>query len=75
MNNNKTPREGPPTCKWNNHDCGPNNEWFSFHSGGANAVLGDGSTRFFSENLNLRTLYSLQTRDNGEAIKADALSN
>ncbi len=74
MNNNKTPKGGPSTCTWNNHDCGPNNEWFSFHSGGANAVFGDGSVRFVSENINLRTVYSLSTRDNGEAIKADVLS-
>jgi prepilin-type N-terminal cleavage/methylation domain-containing protein/prepilin-type processing-associated H-X9-DG protein len=76
MNNNKNPKNGPVgVCTWNNHDCGPNNEWFSFHNGGANAVLGDGSVRFFSENLSLKTLYSLQSRDNGEAIKADALTN
>jgi prepilin-type N-terminal cleavage/methylation domain-containing protein/prepilin-type processing-associated H-X9-DG protein len=74
MNNNKTPKNGPSTCTWNNHDCGPNNEWFSFHSGGANAVFGDGSVRFVSENINLRTVYSLSTRDNGEAIKADVLT-
>jgi prepilin-type processing-associated H-X9-DG protein len=72
MNNNKNPYGGPSTCKWNNHDCGPNNEWFSFHSGGANAVMGDGAVRYVSENLNLKTLYSLQTRDNGEAIKPEA---
>jgi prepilin-type N-terminal cleavage/methylation domain-containing protein/prepilin-type processing-associated H-X9-DG protein len=75
MNNNKTPKNGPSTCKWNNHDCGPNNEWFSFHNGGANAVLGDGSVRFFSETISLKTVYSLSTRDNGEAIKADVLTN
>jgi prepilin-type processing-associated H-X9-DG protein len=31
----------------------------SFHSGGANVVLGDGSTRFVSENLNIDTLHNL----------------
>lgn len=68
MNNNATPRGGPSTCPWVYHDCGPNNEWFSFHSGGANAVMADGSVRFFSESISLRTVYSLGTRDGGEVI-------
>ena len=31
----------------------------SFHAGGANVVLGDGSTRFVDENMNLQTLSNL----------------
>jgi prepilin-type N-terminal cleavage/methylation domain-containing protein/prepilin-type processing-associated H-X9-DG protein len=68
MNNNPTPRGGPSTCPWTYHDCGPNNEWFSFHSGGANACLADGSVRFFRDSIPLRTVYSLGTRDGGEVI-------
>ena len=71
MNNNSTPRGGPPGCTWNNHDCGPNNEWFSFHTGGAQAVMADGSVRYFSETMNLRTVYSLGTREQGEVIDGD----
>jgi hypothetical protein len=68
MNNNATPFGGPPTCPWTYHDCGPNNEWFSFHNGGAHACLGDGSVRFFRDSISLRTVYALGTRDNGEVF-------
>jgi prepilin-type N-terminal cleavage/methylation domain-containing protein/prepilin-type processing-associated H-X9-DG protein len=71
MNNNASPRGGPPTCTWNNHDCGPNNEWFSFHTGGAQACMADGSVRFFSETMNLRTVYSLGTREGGEIVDGE----
>jgi prepilin-type N-terminal cleavage/methylation domain-containing protein/prepilin-type processing-associated H-X9-DG protein len=71
MNNNATPRGGPSTCPWVYHDCGPNNEWFSFHSGGANACMADGSVRFFRDSISLRTVYSMGTRDGGEVISND----
>lgn len=70
LNNNKSPNGGPSTCPWVNHDCGPNNEWFSFHTGGANAVFADGSVKFVSENIEVKTIYQLGTRANGEVITA-----
>ena len=69
INNNGTPKDGPPTCPWTAHDCGPNNEMFSFHPGGANALLADGSVRFLSENISLRLVYSLCTREGGEVLE------
>ncbi|MCI0703953.1 MAG: DUF1559 domain-containing protein [Planctomycetia bacterium] len=71
INNNSSPKGGPPSCPWLYHDCGPNNEWFSFHTGGANACLADGSVRFFRESVPLRTVYSLGTRDGGEVVAND----
>jgi prepilin-type N-terminal cleavage/methylation domain-containing protein/prepilin-type processing-associated H-X9-DG protein len=71
MNNNPSPRGGPSTCPWTYHDCGPNNEWFSFHSGGANACLADGSVRFFRDSIPLRTVYSLGTGNGGEVVSND----
>jgi prepilin-type processing-associated H-X9-DG protein len=71
MNNNATPKWGPTTCPWEYHDCGPNNEWFSFHPGGAHACLADGSVRFFRDSTPLRTIYSLATRDGGEVFTND----
>ncbi len=68
INNNSSPRNGPPTCPWTNHDCGPNNEMFSFHTGGAQAVLLDGSVRFQSDTMVLRTHLSMGTRDGGEVL-------
>jgi prepilin-type N-terminal cleavage/methylation domain-containing protein/prepilin-type processing-associated H-X9-DG protein len=71
MNNNPSPIWGPETCPWEYHDCGPNNEWFSFHSGGAMAVFADGSVHFIRDGINLRTVYSLGTRDGGEVLQND----
>lgn len=70
INNNKTPRGGPSGCPWTYHDCGPNNEWFSFHDGGAHALMGDGSVRFVRDSISLYTVYAMCTRSNGD-IYAD----
>ena len=50
INNNAAPVGGPPTCRWSINNCGPNDEPFAFHTGGVNAVMGDGSVRFISDN-------------------------
>jgi len=39
---------GPAECRWTVNNCGPNDEPFSFHTGGVNAAMGDGSVRFMS---------------------------
>jgi prepilin-type N-terminal cleavage/methylation domain-containing protein len=56
INNYKTPNGGPPECLWQQNNCGPNDEPFSFHTGGCHALLGDGSVRFLSENMDTLTL-------------------
>ncbi|AMV38106.1 DUF1559 domain-containing protein [Planctomyces sp. SH-PL62] len=43
----------------------------SQHSGGANALFGDGSVRFLKESTNLAVLNGLGTRNRGEVISAD----
>ncbi|MFO0938869.1 MAG: DUF1559 domain-containing protein [Gemmataceae bacterium] len=40
----------------------------SAHSGGVNAVMGDGSVRFLSNNTDMQTLGKLATRDDGKVI-------
>lgn len=70
INNNKTPFGGPATCPWTNHDCGPNNEIFSFHPGGANALFMDGHVIFLREELSPAVVRALVTR-NGGALEAD----
>jgi prepilin-type processing-associated H-X9-DG protein len=47
-----------------------NNAWqfYSFHSGGVNAVLGDGSVRFLAETMAPGVLASLVSRAGGEVI-------
>lgn len=51
LNNYSTPEGGPPECRWQVNNCGPNDEPFSFHVGGLNATLGDGSVKFLNESI------------------------
>lgn len=67
INNNKTPFGGPATCLWSSHDCGPNNELFSFHSSGANVLFMDGHVVFLRETLSPAIVRALITRNGGEA--------
>jgi prepilin-type N-terminal cleavage/methylation domain-containing protein/prepilin-type processing-associated H-X9-DG protein len=68
INNNATPVGGPSTCRWTDHDCGPNNEWFSFHPGGAHGLFADGHVEFVSETSDLRTVFLLGIRDDGQSV-------
>jgi prepilin-type N-terminal cleavage/methylation domain-containing protein len=68
INNNRTPMGGPTDCPWTNNNCGPNNEPFSLHTGGCQALLGDGSVRFLSENIDTHTVRRLCDRNGGEPV-------
>jgi prepilin-type N-terminal cleavage/methylation domain-containing protein/prepilin-type processing-associated H-X9-DG protein len=50
------------------------NDWevYSMHSGGANALFGDGSVKFLKESIAPRVFAALMTRACGEAVGADA---
>ena len=61
----------PGECPWNAHDCGPNNEVFSFHNGGANCLFGDGSVKFVKDSISGLVLRSLITKNEGEVVSAD----
>jgi prepilin-type processing-associated H-X9-DG protein len=65
INNNRSPINGPAECPWSTNNCGPNDEIFSFHPAGANAVFCDGSVRFLSESISGPVLRFLVTRDEG----------
>jgi prepilin-type N-terminal cleavage/methylation domain-containing protein/prepilin-type processing-associated H-X9-DG protein len=41
---------------------------YSFHSGGVNALFGDGSVKFINANVNVATFSALVTRANGEVV-------
>jgi prepilin-type N-terminal cleavage/methylation domain-containing protein len=68
INNNKTPIGGPAGCPWTTNNCGPNNEPFSMHVGGAHALMGDGTVRFLSENLDTNVVRRLCGKADGETI-------
>jgi prepilin-type N-terminal cleavage/methylation domain-containing protein/prepilin-type processing-associated H-X9-DG protein len=74
VNANRTPFGGPTTCPWTNHDCGPNNEIFSFHGGGAHVLFMDSHVTFLRDNISAATLRSLATR-NGGAIEIPYLAD
>jgi prepilin-type processing-associated H-X9-DG protein len=52
-------------CSWMQNNCGANDEPFSFHNGGCNCVMVDGSVRFLSTQLDPFTLRHLVTRAEG----------
>lgn len=68
INNNKTPLGGPADCPWTTNNCGPNDEPFSFHTGGCHVALGDGSARFLSENIDRHVIRRLCDRSDGEPV-------
>lgn len=58
-------RFAPGPCAVN---CCNNNIFYSFHPGGAYALVGDGSVRFLREGLDAYVAYALVTREGGEVL-------
>jgi len=52
-------------------NCTNQGEIFSFHTGGAQTVLGDASTHFISANIDLRVLMMLCARGDGGVVSID----
>ena len=50
-----------------------NNDWevYSNHTGGVNAVMGDGSVRFLAQSISPATFSALVTRAGGEVVPSD----
>ncbi len=53
------------------NNAGANDELFSFHPGGVNVLMGDGSVRFIKDSINVVTLRGLVTLKGGEVISSD----
>jgi prepilin-type N-terminal cleavage/methylation domain-containing protein/prepilin-type processing-associated H-X9-DG protein len=47
---------------------GDNNEAYGFHTGGVNALLGDGSVQFIKASINIRVFARLVTANAGEVV-------
>ena len=64
---------------WSIHDlcgnsminCNNNNETYSFHTGGANFVMGDASVRYVTEDISPTTFVALHTRDSVDLVGDD----
>ena len=59
---------GYPDAKYNTD---PTGQIYGFHSGGVNALLGDGSVRFIKASIQYATLQALITRNAGEVVPND----
>jgi prepilin-type N-terminal cleavage/methylation domain-containing protein/prepilin-type processing-associated H-X9-DG protein len=73
VNNNFTSpgTDGPNGCWKLTNNCGPNDEIFSFHNGGANVVFADGHVQFIRDSISSVTMASLVSRSGGEVIGSD----
>jgi prepilin-type processing-associated H-X9-DG protein len=63
------PTPGPLGTKGNN--AGANDELFSFHSGGINVLMADGSVKFIKDSINVVTLRAIVSLKGQEAVSAD----
>ena len=48
------------------NQAGANQEPFSYHPGGINALFGDGSVKFLKDSINLLTFRNVMTMGGGE---------
>jgi prepilin-type processing-associated H-X9-DG protein len=66
---------GPLQLLWTTYRAVINNSnvysFYSFHEGGANVLLGDGSVRFLRETVAPEVVIALLTRDGAEIIPGD----
>jgi prepilin-type N-terminal cleavage/methylation domain-containing protein/prepilin-type processing-associated H-X9-DG protein len=74
-NNKYTPtNEGvpwPTTIATAGNQAGQNEEPYSYHPGGVNALYGDGSVRFIKDSINLVAFRSILTIAGGETVSSD----
>jgi len=75
INNNANPQGGPSDCLWTINNCGLNDEPFSFHPGGCNALFADGSVRFLQQEIHPLAMRALLTRAEGVPIPKGTLTD
>ena len=71
INNNNDKLGGTTSCPWSTNNCGPNDEIFSFHSGGANGVFADGSVRFVTDKIGAASMRAIVTYQGGDIPGTD----
>ena len=53
------------------NQAGANEEPYSFHPGGVNALFGDGSVHFIKDSVNLVAFRSILSLASGETVSSD----
>jgi prepilin-type N-terminal cleavage/methylation domain-containing protein/prepilin-type processing-associated H-X9-DG protein len=79
VNQNATPFGGVPgaitaggaPCPWQSNNCGPNDEPFALHTGGINAVFGDGHVAFIPQTIDPRVMRKLVTWNEGVNVSEE----
>ncbi|MFO0915239.1 MAG: DUF1559 domain-containing protein [Pirellulales bacterium] len=66
-----TPWDGPENCRWKTMNCGPNDEIFSFHPGGAHAVYCDGHALLLPNEMSYMVLRAVVSRAGRETIDSN----
>jgi prepilin-type processing-associated H-X9-DG protein len=61
----------PTTTATAGNQAGPNEEPYSLHPGGVNALFGDGSVRFIKDTINLVAFRSILTLAGGDVVSSD----
>jgi prepilin-type processing-associated H-X9-DG protein len=61
----------PATIATAGNQAGPNEEPYSYHPGGVNALYGDGSVHFLKDSINLVAFRSILTINGGEVVSSD----
>ncbi len=61
----------PTTIATAGNQAGQNEEPYSYHPGGINALFGDGSVRFIKDSVNLVAFRSILTLAGGETVSSD----
>jgi prepilin-type N-terminal cleavage/methylation domain-containing protein/prepilin-type processing-associated H-X9-DG protein len=79
INNNASPVGGPldGSCPWNTAktNCGPNDEIFSWHGGGANVLFMDGHVSFLSDKTNPLAVRFMVTAAEGIPVSVGGISD
>ena len=71
MHSGPNPWENPPLVHPPNSRLCKLCQMYAEHPGGCNVMMGDGSVRFASANINQLTWQALATRAGGEVISSD----
>ena len=71
VNNNASPINGPMNCPWSMPGCGPNAEIFSYHTGTALAVFGDGHVQAIRDSIDGISMSRLSAANDGNSVPTD----